>query len=1206
MLVLKVGFLKQIRLVFSFLIFIYIKIDILNGDSYYLSYNLSNTNNIINISSDNSLHNQNQEFVENAINQSSESKGLDSIFSKDEGTIRYAKAHPKKSFYQEKIDNQDFQNQEWKSFKGLIIPSGNTLGLSLDTTNLHKSDLGKIRPDLQPESVQYILYRVDPRFEKPLVMISNQDTNIEEDLINLYKNRTVYLNPQGVQDKLLIPANKLAVFHLKEIIPQRSSPPYREYNDFYFDNRINNGGGIGYKPPQVSISDLEQVASQLQIDQKKEQYSCPSTILKRDITSGYLSSCGCQLISDADFKQLSGKEYLDHDIAVFKTDGMSTQCKKCLDIDNRNIIVEEETISIEEYDGFHIRAKWKTYNTEPDARDPDKHTHPNVTYSESLSRDSLIHSTRYFIHYLIQNKCFGETNCTLYSGEEDSLNKEKLEGILCDNTLIIIPAFAGGDIINVPLGTKEHVEGYANCTISHNTEFKIVKKNTLGQTIERLFFKQSGKEETNANDGLAQPLFYDNDKLYQNIYKENNGSLGNTKKSRHLTKKKFSEYPKLCKCRNTIVTTSDARAIIEKRGLQNRCKIKNLEYTDMAIISSESSKEDCAKILNLSSKYEWSDSKNPDKSILGYEDLKGKISYLNISDECILSPKVGTDSNLYAYTGLPSNTLIKNTKSIELCSSNLKEENLCLYNQGAGFIINSSIGVLKHLENQFADNQFKTINHFDQLEDQKKFFYYLNDTKNNVDINLETSLLIEHMFLPAEITQLAKNWKPSHVEDFTKVRNTPLNVLFLHFGSYLMRMEVYPIAQHYNRLKLEYIFSSTPPKANTKGNYVYFDAHNPEPVSVFSSSNENQSLWYRLYSESSNDQKSESLGINSGSVILNVETIKKSNFFSSFIYNNIILYLIEAIKETVAGSFSYLSQDTILKQIVITITTLYVIFYGFFFITGIVVISANDIIQRLIKISLIFAIFFNQESWNFFNNYLFNIFLEGYEQITSALISDDFIVSGEEVNPFSWVDILLGKFFSNHTISMILSQLVESFGYFIITIILIAGIFKFLLMIFRVTVEYIISFSMLAITISISPLFFMLILFEYTRKFFLQWAKMMLGFFLFAIILILLVLLVSTVFDTFFNKALIPQESKIHTISIPINLLIIKIEIPLFSFSQYHPLTSVQYTPDHYNPTKSFTYSLLFYISGNICAKVSSTVSSLIRSILGLEVYVYK
>ncbi|MBF8246874.1 MAG: type IV secretion system protein [Rickettsia sp.] len=1141
------------------------------------------------------------------LTQKPEGEGLDGLLPKGEGTIRVLNFDTNKSRYNDTITKKDFSEKgQWKKLEGLYVEKGENVAISIDTKNLPKNFLGKGRPNLKPSQVKYILYRIDPRFDNPQVVVyegvhdmifdpSNTHKQKERKKVDFIKN-----DPLIAQDVFDIPANQLAVFHLKEIFENNSMLGSRNYNNFYFDNILSAQGGIAYRKP---TQDLSQILAMEEYNEDLDNFSSPSPITKGDIRRGYLSNCGCELITDDEFKVATGAaNYSDSYLAYFKN--TNSTCKKCLDIEKIDSLkssglfkISDKKIEEEIYDKFYVKAQETNYALYPGEDIPE--------YK--------------FATYLYTAGCFGlyeKTgklhDCNKMFRLENNLDKNKREGLKCSNEWS-----TSGES-----SQTMKKEGYASCSFSSKVNINYAINN---DTKNLLFVKLGSKKSTYQGDN--ETIHYgeeNNHKTFENKWRnkdsnikystdENADNKKNYKDNKITETTQYTEYKSSNnQCKKTILTRGKAQKIIDRRGLSNKCKLHSLRAEDeIAIIDiDKSNKEDCIKILYLDTNYKWGDFDETRSVIASAKEVNGELvnrEYLNVSDTChgILS-FVGLESGFHTYTGAPSNQIVDSIANLPKCSeqsvadvstnntnnalnNSLLNINPCLYDNGSGFTINIGKSHKKEQDSEFAFNNVP-INHGDGLKDYKRFFYYLNDSPNNLEVKFSTQLQIENMFLPKEINQFAKAWHHSDQFDANKF----LHVLFLHFGSYLMRVELYDIQSSYEKIKLEYIFSDNKPNSNDFGRSIVFEVMDPKATTLSASAPGN--LWYRISSVASN--KSESLGIDSGTLVLNAEVTRNIDFFDKMIYKNIILYLSEQMQLAVAQSFTYLSNNSTLKSIATTITTLYIIFYGIFFITGIISLSAKDLIIRFLKITVVFAVFFNSEAWNFFNNHVFRIFLEGYSALPSMFINEENLTVGVEPSPFSWVDILLSRLFSAEAMNMLWHQMFDSFLYFIITMILFAGMIKFLIMIFRVTVEYLISFSMLAITISIAPLFFLLVLFEYTRQFFSQWIKMMFGFFLYASILILLVLLAETVFTTFFTRAIGSQELILHKFYLPINILFLQIKIPLFSFSFYHPQVTIDQTS-----TTALIYSVLFYISGNIYSKISSVVVAIIRNIFGLETY---
>jgi type IV secretory pathway VirB6-like protein len=172
---------------------------------------------------------------------------------------------------------------------------------------------------------------------------------------------------------------------------------------------------------------------------------------------------------------------------------------------------------------------------------------------------------------------------------------------------------------------------------------------------------------------------------------------------------------------------------------------------------------------------------------------------------------------------------------------------------------------------------------------------------------------------------------------------------------------------------------------------------------------------------------------------------------------------------------------------------LYIVFYGFSFTMGFTEISQKDLLIRVLKIGLVIQLI-SPGSWDFFNNTLFSLFINGTsELIHYATFTSCGGSTGIQCPPvFSFVDRMFDLLFLDPAIWVkILSVFFISPGTLVLGILLIIGLFYFLIGILAAVAEYLMSIIAVAALLLLGPIFIPFILFEQTRSMFDTWIKML-------------------------------------------------------------------------------------------------------------------
>jgi type IV secretion system protein VirB6 len=217
--------------------------------------------------------------------------------------------------------------------------------------------------------------------------------------------------------------------------------------------------------------------------------------------------------------------------------------------------------------------------------------------------------------------------------------------------------------------------------------------------------------------------------------------------------------------------------------------------------------------------------------------------------------------------------------------------------------------------------------------------------------------------------------------------------------------------------------------------------------------------------------------------------------------------------DRVVSSFKKILNDTTTKlytalvtqssfiQIARALLVLYVAISGVMFAMGMLNASAAELVVRLVKIALI-TILISEQSWNFFNTYLFSFFTDGAASIANFVTESVFLYSShagmgkyimlpEGSSPLAVFDTIVRLLLSPSVHKKIWSLfLYRWYVLYIIIIYTCIGIMIFAII--RSVSIYITSLMLIAMLLFLAPIFLLMILFSTTKELFDTWLKQLL------------------------------------------------------------------------------------------------------------------
>jgi type IV secretion system protein VirB6 len=262
-------------------------------------------------------------------------------------------------------------------------------------------------------------------------------------------------------------------------------------------------------------------------------------------------------------------------------------------------------------------------------------------------------------------------------------------------------------------------------------------------------------------------------------------------------------------------------------------------------------------------------------------------------------------------------------------------------------------------------------------------------------------------------------------------------------------------------------------------------------------------LWLQV---NSSDQS----GALYGNITVNYGGYVGSTVFSDAVYNYIITPIQNEFAQVTQKFYKMLIADVFLQNIAHAMLVIYVIMYGLFFLIGMTKITVEDLVGRVIKISIVVELF-SPTSWNFFNQYLFHAFLEGSNYLMTSAAG----TSSSTTNIFGFIDPIFDRYTNPTVWGLLLIQLLQIQNcLFVFAIMTIYGIVIYCRAVLEVIVTYCLAFIGMSVMICLAPFFILLILFERTRSMFDNWLSTLFSYMIQPTMLLIFFLLIDQVIST--------------------------------------------------------------------------------------------
>lgn len=445
--------------------------------------------------------------------------------------------------------------------------------------------------------------------------------------------------------------------------------------------------------------------------------------------------------------------------------------------------------------------------------------------------------------------------------------------------------------------------------------------------------------------------------------------------------------------------------------------------------------------------------------------------------------------------GRPSETeFTSKILSIPSCPDNVNGPNnipTCYYDKGRGFSVNAAGVVVKDNAQQFVHSPFTG-----------KYFLYHYATSDG-ELDFTTSWPLSGMY--NSLSYKMSGWQPyassgNEVINYANLLgyvNSPANasdpVNFFHFGSYAMEIEIgngtaVLSESDLSSIHVSYFISDTvTPNSSSPGTNASTDFKGNADASGY--------LWLKV-SGAQNE---------SGTINVTTANYTGSTWFSDVVYNDLLVPLRNQYNQLSQIIYEKLISNTTLQNISRSLLVLYIVIYGLAFLAGVVQITITDIVTRVVKISIIVALF-SPTSWQFFNDNLFNVFVSGTDYLLNTIVG----ITSNVGNVFGFIDPIFDRYTNGDLWALLAIQLLQlhnGLAFFsILTVVAILTYFRGLL---EVIITYCLAFLGIAVMISLAPFFILLMLFNQTRSMFDNWLSTLFSYMIQPTVLLVFFLLID-------------------------------------------------------------------------------------------------
>lgn len=236
------------------------------------------------------------------------------------------------------------------------------------------------------------------------------------------------------------------------------------------------------------------------------------------------------------------------------------------------------------------------------------------------------------------------------------------------------------------------------------------------------------------------------------------------------------------------------------------------------------------------------------------------------------------------------------------------------------------------------------------------------------------------------------------------------------------------------------------------------------------------------------------------------EKVKTAFFGSSYKDTNAIHSDTSPVK-SLYQSFVASNRTNTIRSTIVSLLVLYIVLYTLYYFFGLSHASIYEFLIICVKIGVITQLL-NDNSWSFFYNNAFSIFVNAPKQLIEIAN-----FRGTTSNVFEFLDLPLNRFLSTHSVLLIVSLIFSGPLGIVSFCLVIWGLITVSLSMFNALFSFITSIAIVALLLSLAPLFIICLLFGYTRQMFHNWVKNLARFAIHPVVLLIFISLISQVMD---------------------------------------------------------------------------------------------
>ncbi|NUY39236.1 conjugal transfer protein TrbL [Wolbachia endosymbiont of Litomosoides brasiliensis] len=233
----------------------------------------------------------------------------------------------------------------------------------------------------------------------------------------------------------------------------------------------------------------------------------------------------------------------------------------------------------------------------------------------------------------------------------------------------------------------------------------------------------------------------------------------------------------------------------------------------------------------------------------------------------------------------------------------------------------------------------------------------------------------------------------------------------------------------------------------------------------------------------------------------------KTIFFGSSYKDPNAIHSNTSLAKSLYQSFILSGRAKTIRSTTVSLLVVYIILYTVYYFFGLSHISIYEFLIICVKIGIITQLL-RDDSWSFFYNSAFSIFID-----TPKHLIEIANFRGTTSNVFEFLDLPLNRFLSLHSVLLIVSLIFSGPLGIVSFCLVIWGLITVSLSIFNALFSFITSMAIVALLLSLAPIFIICLLFAYTRQMFHNWLKYLARFAIHPVVLLISISLISQVMD---------------------------------------------------------------------------------------------